>query len=42
MSILGFDSQGVHSKIMKNCENFKTQFETLDDALFEHDDDLKS
>ena len=40
--ILGFDSHDVHSKIMKNCENFEKKFEILGDAPFEHDDDLQS
>ena len=40
LSILGFDSNDVHSKIMENCENFEKNYEILGDALFEHDDAL--
>ena len=40
LSILGFDSHDVHSKIMKNCEKFEKNFEILGFALFEHDDAL--
>ena len=41
-SILGFDFHDVHSKIIKNCENFEKKLEILGDGLFVHDDDLNS
>ena len=40
LSILGFDSHDVRRKIMKKYDHFEKKNEILDDALFEHDDEV--